>query len=436
MKKGRIILSIVLIALIGFGWISQLTSSINQTKAYNSAVAEADTCRDKKLYQKAINLYEEALKIKENEGTRNKWFETYGLALEAEEIERDQYINAMKQVVEIYPKRTDLWEALISESLNKMDFHGAKDYYEDAIEAGADKNVISKYKNTIYYSVSENNRIFSTVLMSSEGYFTVFDGIKWGIIDPVGKWVYECTYDYAGPVVNNDMYFLTTLKDSRIYNNSKVAQAILSDKDVTTKVIKEGILPICKDGVWTFYDYANEKTILDKYDDVSCFINGKVAVKNGETWTIIDKTGKSVSDKKFDDMKLLGSGEYASNGIVVASVGGKYGIYDESGKSKNDFSATDMDICMGGRIAYKDAKGKWGFVNSDGKIAIEPKFDEAMSFSNGLAAVRSGDKWGFINESGELVIDYKYSGGGYFTNNGVCFVGLSDGQMYMITLRF
>ena len=150
MKKGRIILSIVLIALIGFGWISQVTYSINQTKAYNSAVAEADTCRDKKLYQKAINLYEEALKIKENEGTRNKWFETYGLALEAEEIERDQYINAMKQVVEIYPKRTDLWEALISESLNKMDFHGAKDYYEDAIEAGADKSVISKYKNTIY----------------------------------------------------------------------------------------------------------------------------------------------------------------------------------------------------------------------------------------------------------------------------------------------
>lgn len=45
-------------------------------------------------------------------------------------------------------------------------------------------------------------------------------------------------------------------------------------------------------------------------------------------------------------------------------------------------------------IAYKDSNGKWGFVNNDGKTVIEPKFDEAMSFSNGLAAVRSGDKWG------------------------------------------
>lgn len=436
MKKGRIILSIILIALIGIGWISQITYSINQTKVYNSVVAEADTCRDKKLYQKAINLYDEALKIKRDEDTCNKWFETYGLALEAEEITRDQYINAMKQGIEIYPKRTDLWEALISESINKLDFKEAKNYYEDAIEAGADKSVISKYKNAIYYSVSENNRIFSTVLMSSQGYFTVFDGTKWGIMDPAGEWVYECTYDYAGPVVNNDLYFLTTLKDSRVYNNSNVAQAILTDKDVMAKGINEGILPLCTDDVWTFYDYMNEKTILGKYDDVSCFINGKAAVKKGEAWTIIDKSGKTVSDKKFDDIKLLGSGEYASNDIMVASVDGKYGIYDESGTSECDFTAADMDISMGGKIAYKDSKGKWGFVNSDGKIAIEPKFDEAMSFSNGLAAVRSGDKWGFINESGEVVIDYKYSEGGYFTNDGVCFVGLSDEQMYMITLRF
>lgn len=436
MKKSRIIFTIFLIVLISVGWISQFSYSINKTKDYNAAVIEADACRDKKLYQKAINSYDEALKIKENEDTRIKWFETYGLALEDEEITRDQYIDAMESAVKIYPDKTEFWEALISESLNKMDYRSAKEYYEDAIETGADDKVINKYKNDIFYAVSENKRIYSTALMSSHGYFTVFDGTKWGVLDSAGKWLYECNYDYVGPVLDNDMYFITSSRDSRVYNNSKVAQAILSDKDLTTKAITEGIIPICKNGVWYFYNYLNEKTILDKYDDVSCFINGKVAVKNGTTWTIIDKFGKSVSDKKFDDIRLLGSGEYASNGIMVASVSGKYGLYDESGTSKCDFTATDMDISMGGNIAYKDTKGKWGFVNSYGKTVIEPKFDEAMSFSNGLAAVKSGDKWGFINESGELVIDYKYSDGGYFSNNGVCFVGLSDEQMYMITLRF
>lgn len=436
MKKGRIIITIVLIAMIGLGWVNQVTYSINQTKAFNSAVAEADVCCERKLYQKAIKLYEDALKIKETQDVRNKWLKTYELALEAEEITSGDYIGAINTVVNLYPKRSDLWEALITESLNRMDFSGAKKYYEKAIESGADKDVITKYKNTIYYSVSENNRIFSTVLMSSQGYFTVFDGSKWGVIDSAGKWVYECIYDYAGPVISNDWYFLTTSKDSRIFNNSKVAQAIFTEQNLTTKAISEDIVPICSDGIWQFYNFKDEKYILDKYDDATSFCNGKVAVKKDGQWSIIDKSGKAVSDAKFDDIKMLGTGEYTFSGIVIASINGKYGIYDESGKSKGDFSASNMDKSMGGYIAYEDSNGKWGFVNSDGKTTIDPQFDEAMSFSNGLAAVRSGDKWGFITESGELVIEYKYSDGGYFSSNGICFVGLSDEQLYMISLRF
>lgn len=436
MKKGRIILTVVLIAMIGWGWFSQTAFSANQTESYHAAITEADACYEKQLYQKAIILYEDALKLKEDKEIREKWLRSYESASEAEEITNSDYINAMKKVVEIYPKRTDLWEALIKEAINRKDFKEAKDYYEDAIDVGADKDVISKYKNTIYYSVSENNRIFASVLMSSQGYFTVFDGNKWGVIDSAGKWIYECIYDYAGPVINNDVYFLTTSKDSRIYNNSKVAQAIFTEKSLTSKVISEGIVPLCSESVWKFYDYQDEKYILDSYDDVSCFIDGKAAIKNSGKWSVIDKSGTAVSDKEFDDIKLLGTGEYVVNGIMIASVNGKYGIYDASGKSKSDFTASNMDKCMGGNIAFEDSKGKWGFVNGEGKIVIEPDFDEAMSFSNGLAAVRSGDKWGFINESGELVIEYQYSDGGYFNNNGICFVGLSDEQLYMISLRF
>ena len=67
MKKSRIILTIVLVVLIGFGWLSQVTYSMNQNKEFNAIVAEADLCCERKLYKKAINLYEDALKMKENE---------------------------------------------------------------------------------------------------------------------------------------------------------------------------------------------------------------------------------------------------------------------------------------------------------------------------------------------------------------------------------
>ena len=48
--------------------------------------------------------------------------------------------------------------------------------------------------------------------------------------------------------------------------------------------------------------------------------------------------------------------------------------------------------------------GKFGYIDAQGKVAIKPQFDDAKSFSEGLARVKIGRKWGFINQTGNLVI--------------------------------
>jgi len=45
-----------------------------------------------------------------------------------------------------------------------------------------------------------------------------------------------------------------------------------------------------------------------------------------------------------------------------------------------------------------------GYVDKTGKVVIEPHFDSARPFHNGLAAVLVDDKWGFVNQAGEIVI--------------------------------
>ena len=56
----------------------------------------------------------------------------------------------------------------------------------------------------------------------------------------------------------------------------------------------------------------------------------------------------------------------------------------------------------------KKDDGKWGYIDKSGKFVIDPQFDYAEGFSEGLAAVRSGDektgKWGFIDRSGKYAI--------------------------------
>ena len=55
-------------------------------------------------------------------------------------------------------------------------------------------------------------------------------------------------------------------------------------------------------------------------------------------------------------------------------------------------------------LAAVEHHGKWGFIDEKGSFKIEPKFERAKPFSRGLAAAKLGDRWGYIAPSGEWVI--------------------------------
>lgn len=58
--------------------------------------------------------------------------------------------------------------------------------------------------------------------------------------------------------------------------------------------------------------------------------------------------------------------------------------------------------------------GKWGYKQF-GEWVIEPRFDQAKDFADGLAAVSLYGKWGYISKTGESVTPYKYDQCGNFS---------------------
>ena len=52
--------------------------------------------------------------------------------------------------------------------------------------------------------------------------------------------------------------------------------------------------------------------------------------------------------------------------------------------------------------------GKYGYVRGNGSWAIEPQFDSARDFSDGLAAVRIGDKCGYVGYDGSWAIEPQF----------------------------
>ncbi len=70
---------------------------------------------------------------------------------------------------------------------------------------------------------------------------------------------------------------------------------------------------------------------------------------------------------------------------------------------KNSFQVV-RDFKEGKAAVYKE---KWGFVDTNGKILIPLRFDEAADFDQGKARVKDGAHYFYINESGICVEDCK-----------------------------
>ncbi|OAB44378.1 WG repeat-containing protein [Paenibacillus glacialis] len=74
----------------------------------------------------------------------------------------------------------------------------------------------------------------------------------------------------------------------------------------------------------------------------------------------------------------------------------------------------------------QNTKGKWGFVDRFGKVVIPFKYDNADSFSEGLAIVYNGQgKIGFINKKGALVIGYQKYNCAFPFKEGFALVGVA-----------
>src|SRR5512146_1483082 len=55
-------------------------------------------------------------------------------------------------------------------------------------------------------------------------------------------------------------------------------------------------------------------------------------------------------------------------------------------------------------------------ASGTGRIVVEPQFDEAAIFSEGLASVRTGARYGYIDTSGTIVIPAKFDFSGAFSD--------------------
>jgi len=159
-------------------------------------------------------------------------------------------------------------------------------------------------------------------------------------------------------------------------NNAEVTPSSVSEKKAADTAEVEN-------------DKKEEKCVVpdvEGYDKVGCLRDGLAGVikQSNDEYDktnrvgYIDKDGQLIIPFEFD--------------AIVAGEGGESLEF-------NDFSEG---------LAAVSKNDKYGFIDTKGKVVIEPKYDWASSFSNGLAIVSVEGLYGAIDTQGKTVIPFEY----------------------------
>jgi hypothetical protein len=150
------------------------------------------------------------------------------------------------------------------------------------------------------------------------------------------------------------------------------------------------------------------------------FHEGLAAVMRGEPygypvgkqqWGFIDTAGYIVIPLRYDKVN-----DFSEGRAVVGNVGERglaWGIIDREGNEILPPGAYGGIMCFSEGLAAVGKSWHWGFIDPDGNEVIEPQYEDALPFSQGLAAVSVSvgeawydRKWGFIDTTGEVVVPF------------------------------
>lgn len=437
MKVGRIIYGVMMTLLCVFGWVHQISAITSSRNIWQEYVDEARSCAAQSLYQRAIQSYEEALAVREDGAVRRELLDTCALAYEENTLSRGAYKIKLESACSAAPREEENWVRLVSFLRDTNSYKDAYKALGRAERSGVKGEALSALRLEVTYSYTENGQYFSRFTAAPNGKFSIENAERWGSIDADGERDYDCDYMYISPYSDDGTVLLCTEKDNRLLDRRMVTLSILDGEFTETRAYGNGLLPVKRDGQWHYLDCEVGRELETAYDDASAYQNGMAAVLKDGAWTLIGTDGAPASETVFSDIRLFGNGNYCRDELLSAAVGGSWGLYKTNGTPvKEDFTATDMDFCLSGPVAYQDRSGLWGFIDRKGEIVLEARYQQARSFSGGLAAVYDGSKWGFINEQGELAIACQFLDVGYFTAKGACPVSTVDGQYHMIVRRF
>lgn len=183
-----------------------------------------------------------------------------------------------------------------------------------------------------------------------------------------------------------------------------------------------------EEGLYGIIDTQGKPVLKTKWEGLLNFHYDLAAAKKNGKWGYLDRSGNVVIDFQWDYVS-----SFRKEGIALVFNGtlskygapetGKYGFIDRQGNLLFDTFWEDAYSFDDG-VARVRIEGKWGVIKTDGSYLLKPRWDYISPFFLGIATVFKGTLWdfgtphvgkhGYIDSQGNLFIDAKWDDAGTF----------------------
>lgn len=265
-----------------------------------------------------------------------------------------------------------------------------------------------------------------------DGYITINQEGKYGVISTTKKQILENKYDEIAQVYLNEYYLVTEGGQQKVIDSK--GTAIIQDGFNEIKSATSNGIIFVKDNLYGEIDKTGKITIEAKYQELKEAANGIYIAKQNDKYGIIDQNqiekipfeyagitynekanlflaedeqyNTSIIDNNFE-VKLTGilSEINEEKSYIRIRENGEYKYYDFKCKEKSN-----TEILKENTLFLSKKDGKYGYVDKKGNVVIDYIYDDGTEQNEyGFVAVKKNGLWGAINNKGEVIIEPKYN---------------------------
>ena len=235
-----------------------------------------------------------------------------------------------------------------------------------------------------------------------------------GFVDAQGNLAIPFNSDYVGFTDFSEGLAGVMDTNQKIGFIDKTGRLVIPYRYDAAYTFSEGLCAVKKDGKWGFIDRQGNTVIKHRYNEIYPFTDG-LAYVDGD---VIDRNGTVIFHNPYDRFYGFHEGLAYVARAEDTFHEGKYIIYpigyiNTEGQLEIEFKSwTQYEMPGDFHDGLADVKkdGKYGFIDTTGRLAIQYEYDDIYTsgFSEGLCRVKKNDKWGVIDKTGKMIVPCIY----------------------------